>query len=388
VHFRSICPALSKFANDLTVQVRERGIRRLAPDVSAFQAFLGETVQVIEQYFLSKLLDPMQAVNSVVAEGKRIQAVVGRYVSSVDLIKSSFLSAPLGETVDRLKGACVAYSRGEKIDPSVFRTTLSTLQFLAGFLACARDESSAGLVQSFVESVSDLGSAFARDVPNWDRVLVEPVSLHARLSDPSGPLFGAVRQVADALLFALYFVEAGKLETIVKVEALTYACATSKALQFPDWSQTFKRFATQDLLAQVNQARAARDELFQFAFDRISAFFQKTRAIPGIRLDLRYIDFEPPRPWPWPSVPNCPFPSTPAEVREVLQLRGTLQRELEEYILSQETPLCELCKEGIACTVCPKCRRLVLCNRCRDQTLHCPRAGCDVTFTARPKPRK
>jgi hypothetical protein len=384
----AVYATLSKFATDLTTQVKDRGVRRLPSDVTDFKSFLSDDIHKIERYFLSTLLEPMQAVNSLVAEGKRIHATVGRYASAVDFLKYSVFSLPLSETVGRLKGACVAHALGQRIDPTGFRTTLSTLQFLAAYLAFARDPSAASLVPAFIDSVSGLAESFARDVPLWDRVLAQPSGLHARLTDPSGPLFRSVRQVGDALLFALYFIEAGKLETSVKCESLTYASATSKALQFPDWSQVFTRFATQDLLAQVTQARAARDQLFQFAVDRISAFFQKTRALPGSRQDLRYVDFEPARPWPWPAVPNCPFPVTPAEVREVLQLRGALQRGLEEYILSQSTPFCERCKEGIACTVCPKCRRLVLCNMCRDQTLRCPREGCDVTFEPRSRVRK
>jgi hypothetical protein len=379
----TVSATLSKFATDLTAQVKERGIRRLPSDVTAFQAYLSEAISKIEQYLLSTLMEPVHAFNSLLAEGKRIQSVVERYTSTVTFLKSNFSDRPLSETVARLKEACVGYSLGQKIDPTVFRTALPTLQFLAVYLTFAWDQSSATLLPAFIDSVSDIAEKFVRDVPLWDAVLVKPLELHVRVCDPSGSLFKSVRQVADSLLFALYFIEAGKLETIVKLEALTYSSETGKALQFPEWSQTFKRFATQELLTQVTQTRDVRESLFQFTVERISAFFQKTRALPGSRLDLRYVDFEPARLWPWPSITNCPFPSSPAEVREVLQLRGSLQRELEEYILSQATPICQRCNEGIACTVCPKCCRLVLCNKCRDETLKCPREGCDVTFEPR-----
>jgi hypothetical protein len=369
------------FALDVVTQVSRAGVFKPPTSgecVCPIQTALSQKIDEVERYYLSTLLGPMQTVNSLVAEGTRITTVVDRYSSAVTFIKTTFLESDLNDTVALLKSACLAYAMGDRIDPKTFSTALPALQLLATFIALSRHSPSE--IPAFFEALADVRDSFTREVPLWERVITAPAALQAALKAPSGSLFRAVRQVADGFLFALYYAEAAKLEALVRLEALTLAAASASPLQLAEWSETFKRFITGELLNQGERARVAGDELLQFVSNRVSAFFQKTRAIPGGRSDLRYVDFEPPRPWAWTAIPDCPFPGTPAEVRDVLQHRGDLQKQIEEFILSEETPMCGRCGDAIAVTVCPKCRRIVLCNQCRRANPHCPREGCDVTF--------
>jgi hypothetical protein len=291
-------------------------------------------------------------------------------------VRTNFLDSPDALT-GRLKAICIEYTT-PTFNPKLFNTALPSIQFLAALAALARKEGTDDFVRAFGDSIGDLDAKIPAELGVWERVMVSPSQVAAVVGETSHPMFQAMRHIADSLLLNLHFSEAADLDAIVREEAVVHAAASTF---FPkECAQVFKSKIPKTAPAQAILWRRKRDKLFQFLSSRISGFYQKTRAIPGSRKDLKYDNFVPERKWVWPVIANCQFPTTPQEIREILGLRESIRGFLEDYVVAQSTEMCLNCHVAIALVVCPRCRRLVLCNKCRGLLRKCPNGACDVTF--------
>jgi hypothetical protein len=365
-----------EFANAITNLSKDSFTVSTPEGLKQYRASFCEEIDAAQKYVAELLQPPMQCLNSTIAEGKAVSAKLAKYVQCATFVRTNFLDAP-GEVTGRLKAICIEYTT-QAFNPKTFNSALPSIQFLAALVALARREDPGDLVSAFGESIADLDAKIPAQLGIWERVMVGPLQVAAVVGGTSHPMFQAMRHLADSLLLNLYFSEAADLDAIVREEAIVHAAASSF---FPkECAQIFKSKIPKTAPAQAMLWRHKRDKLFQFLSSRISDFYQKTRAIPGARKDLKYDNFVPERKWVWPVIANCQFPTTPQEIREVLGLRENIRGFLEDYVVAQSTEMCRSCHVAIALVVCPRCRRLVLCNKCKGVLKKCPNEGCDFTF--------
>jgi hypothetical protein len=346
--------------------------------IEKFKTVFSENLRSISE-FLTTIDRHTKLLGSAVANIKLLIERISRAGKSATFVSQNFLKpfldSPDTDFNQKLKNLLFAYAEG-KLKGSEFDSSLVAIQTLSAFIAFLRLNN---FPDTFLSSLSQIPDRLSTDILIYQETLVNPVETWTQISRPGSDLWKSVRAIMDQLMTALHLAECGLLEAIVREEELAHAGQSSC---YPIASRDIlKTYATPAVIANAVKLRQSRDDLLAFVSNELSGFISSYRSIPGVRGDLKYVDFMPTKKWAWPQKwPGAQFPATPEDARQVLAMRVSIRELVKSYMMASTVAICRTCNKALAAVVCPKCRRLVLCNLCAKKSGKCPVEGCDVTF--------
>ena len=348
-------------------------------------------METLEKYLTENVVPPMRVITQTLTEVKMVSENTSRTISALNNFNQTnlkpFLENPSAEAaesfIEKYKTLCADYAHQRQMSSPFDYKTIS-LQAAAALISVFRlylngkAEKALNVCKEWCESCENLEEKLKSDVPRYQTSLCDPLTLRAKLNDPSTELHRSARYACDCVLLVIHFCECALLEATVKEEAA--ADAVTSTVYPKQYKDILKKLVRQPAKTQFASLRALRDEILEQVTDRASLLFRKILAIPGVRRDTKYVDFTPTEQWKWPQIPKYSFPSTPQEVRDVLLSRSRMKELLTEYLLSPTTEMCRQCGIGLAAIVCKDCKKIVLCEACMNSHGKCPICGRSLSY--------